>query len=156
MKKWLKYIGVALLVIGELALIGCAMAPDLVIPCWIEPEAAEYADVNIPGLLPYTTLHDARQVARGMNFKHLTSQTAILRDLDDENLRYNYLNNAHSLYMRQSEQLKENVFSPTGPIGILLSGGILGTMGIVLVDRPGTRQKLAEAKEQGKKEANGG
>lgn len=155
MKKWLKYVAAVFLILAELILIGCAMVPDLVIPCWIEPEAAEVADVNIPGLLPWTTLHDAQQVSRGLNYNHLMSQMRFARGLADENLKHDFLSNAHNLYIEQAEQFKEDVFSPTGPIGILLSGGALGGL-MLFVDKPGTRKRLEQAKEEGKKEANGG
>ena len=153
-KEIVKYGVMAVLIVAELVLIGCAMAPDVVTPCWIDKEAAEFAGVNIPGLLPYTSLLDAEKVARGMDFVHIINQLTLGRLLEDENLKYSYLKNAHTLHLQKSRETKEAIFSPTGAIGILLSGGIFGTLGALFIPRLAEKKKVEEAKENGRKEAN--
>jgi len=141
MKKLLKTLLVILLVIIEVGLIGCAMVPDLVTPCWIDPAAAKYADVNLPGILPYTTLHDARQVKRNLDFNHLLNQIVYVRLIEDDRMTYDYINAAHTSYIKRAEEFQAAVLSPTGPIGILLSGAAFGTMGALYIKRPGDKSK---------------
>ena len=155
MKKLLKYIAIMFLVIVEIILVGCATIPDLLIPCWVEPQAIEYADYNNKGLLPYTSIYDARQILKAVSYTHLLNQRELVRDLEDDKLSHDYLYEAQSLHVARSEEWKAAIFDPAGPIGILLSGGVMGSL-MLFTDKPGTRKRLDAAKEQGKKETNGG
>lgn len=155
MKKLLKYLSIFFLVAIELILIGCAMVPDLIVPCWVEPEAIKYADYNSPGILPYTTIYDARQVLKAVSFAHLLKQRELVRDLEDDKLTHDYLFEAQSLHVARSEEWSKAVFDPAGPIGLLLSGGLMGSL-MLFTDKPGTRKRLDAAKAEGVKEANGG
>lgn len=121
-------------------------------PCWVDQEAIDFADGNdIPQILPWTTTHYAKILGRKIEFIHLMNKLAILNDLDEEELRHGYIADAHKLHVQQSEQWIEKAFSPTGPLGILLSGAIGSLM--LFVDKPGTQRRLDEAKEAGKNEA---
>ena len=40
-------------------------------------------------------------------------------------------------------QVKETVFTPTGPIGLALTTLFGGTMGALLIPRPGDKKKIA-------------
>jgi hypothetical protein len=153
MKKFLKTAGLILIVMIELAFFGCAMMPKMVTPAWIEPEAAEYADVNVPSTdilgipIPYTNLYDAELVERKMKFKHLTNQLAGARLMEDDQLEFDYLAEIHSLRTQEARDLAESWFSATGPYGLLVTslgiGGLCTYGGGKLIPRK--REKELEA-----------
>jgi len=117
--------------------IGCSMVQDAVIPTYIAPEAADYAEVNVPaGPLPFTTLWDAKRVDKRLDFAHELNQIQLARLQEDDLMTYNYLRNNHTLHLQQGQQLKQTIFSPTGPIGLLISGFGFGTIGALTIPRP--------------------
>lgn len=155
MKKIVKYIGISAIVILELALIGCSLVPDMITPAWIEPAAIAYADANVPGFLPYTTLHDAKQVSLKMDYVHLIRQITIERDLHDEKLTYDFLANQHSLYLAEAESLKSALFDPGGPLGLILSAAGVGTLALYTT-KPGHKKELEKARHEGFEEGKNG
>jgi hypothetical protein len=155
MKKLLKYTAKGFLVLIMLLLIGCATFSELIMPCWVDPAAIEYADFNSPQLLPYTTLYDARQVLKAVSFAHLLNQRELVRDIEDDKLSHDYLYEAQSVHIARSEEWEKSLFDPGGPLGIILGGGVMGSL-MLFTDKPGTRKRIDKAKEEGKKEANGG
>ena len=155
MKKALKYIAIFLLVIAELILIGCATVTELIMPSFIDPDAMVYADYNTPKLLPYTSIYDARQVLKAVSFAHLLNQRELVRGLEDDKLKHDYLYEAQSVHIARAEEWSKAIFDPAGPLGIILSGGAMGGL-MLFTDKPGTRKRLDAAKAEGVKEANGG
>jgi hypothetical protein len=110
MKKILKYVGVTFLVLVELALIGCATVSELIMPAYVEPAAIAYSDYNSPKLLPYTSIHDARQVLKAVSFAHLLNQRELVRDIEDDKLKHDYLFEAQSLHVARAEEWSAAVF----------------------------------------------
>ncbi len=155
MKKWLKYISIGFLVCVELALIGCATVSEIIMPCWVDPAAKSYSDYNSPQLLPYTSIYDARQVLKAVSFAHLLNQRELVRDIEDDKLQHDYLYEAQSLHVARADEWSKAIFDPAGPIGLILSGGVMGSL-MLFTDKPGTRKRLDAAKAEGKKEVNGG
>jgi hypothetical protein len=155
MKKILKYVGVTFLVLVELALIGCATVSELIMPAYVEPAAIAYSDYNSPKLLPYTSIYDARQVLKAVSFAHLLNQRELVRDIEDDKLKHDYLFEAQSLHVARAEEWSAAVFDPAGPIGILLSGGVMGSL-MLFTDKPGTRKRLDKAKAEGIEEGKNG
>ena len=152
MKKVLKVFGVSAILFIQILLLCMSCATDYVTPCWIDAEAVEYGEANdIPQVLPYTTLHYAKQVGRRISFQHLKKQVEGSRHLEDDKLRHSYIANAHTLHVQESQAWAEKAFSPTGPLGMVMSMSVGSLM--LFMPPPGTKKKLEAAKEAGKKEA---
>lgn len=147
MKKVMKTLALILIVVIELAWFGCATVQDVVTPAWIDPVAAEYADVNIPSVMPYTSLYDAKAVLRGMNFKHTMNQLMAARAMEDDDLLFKHIKDEHILHIKEGQEFQQEVFSPTGPIGIALASLGFGTLGTIAGGRliPRKREKELEA-----------
>jgi len=120
-------------------LVGCSAFQDAIIPAYVEPVAAEYADADVPLFMPYTTLLDAKYVATKMDFVHSVGQ-----------LKYAYLKSNIDLNIAMSEEIKKMVFTPEGPIGLLLPTLLGGTLGAVLISKPGDKKKIVELEKNGK------
>ncbi|KKM08284.1 hypothetical protein LCGC14_1725370 [marine sediment metagenome] len=131
-------------ILGLAIMFGCAAFQDAIVPCYISPDALDYADANATTFLPWTTLFDARRIDRFMDFRHLWIQA-------EDNLQYNFLKGLNAFHIRGSEELKTILFSPTGPIGLAfpaLAGGALGTY---LFSKPKDKRKIAELEKENKK-----
>lgn len=155
MKRIAKYIAVLFVILLEVVLVSCSVAPDLIMPCWIDEKAISYAGYNTPGLLPYTTIYDARQVLKAVSLAHLLNQRELVRDIEDDKLSHDYLFEAQSLHVARSEEWKEAVFDPAGPIGLMLTAAGVGTLGL-FIPKPGTRKRLDNARAEGVIEGKNG
>lgn len=123
MKK-LKTIIVGVCVLALAMMLACSSMQDILTPAYIDPAAIAYADANVPGMLPYTSLFDARKVSHLLDYRHLIK--TMLEDAE-----YTYLKNITTMHIQASEEFQERMFSPTGPFGLLLTmvpAGVLGTM----------------------------
>jgi len=111
-------------------MIGCSSFQDAVTPCYIPNEIIETTDVNIPILkwMPYTSLFDAKYVRTKMEFQYL--------------LHKNLLNKS----MEVSEAFQQRLFSPEGPIGLLIPA--LGGFGLgsLLISKPKDKKEIEKLK----------
>lgn len=114
-------------------ILGCAAVQDIIVPTYVEPAAIEYANADVPLLLPYTTLADAKYVNAKMDFIHSIGQ-----------LKYSYLKNNLTFNIAMSEQIKQAVFTPEGPVGLLLPTLLGGALGATLISKPGDKKKITE------------
>lgn len=106
MKK-LKGLLVTICIVILAAMIGGCMLQDILTPCYLPFDAAELPH---PQLLPYDSVFDAKFVLAQLDFQKELLQGSLNASLD----------------------FQEKIFSPTGPIGMLLPAsmaGILGAMG---------------------------
>jgi len=128
---------------------GCSAMMDGVTPCYINEDIKDYTEEPLTSFLPYTTLWDANRLDRVMDFKYLINQKAYERLAEDEGYTYNFLKNDLLISKAGAQELQDTLFDPAGPIGLLLPliGG--GTLGALLLSKPGDKKKIAELEKNG-------
>jgi len=124
-------------ILGLTIILGCSSFQDAVTPCYISPAALEYADVEPTTFLPFTTLFDARRVDFRVDFVHTVNQTT-------DRLKYEFLKGLSAFHISGAEQLQATVFSPSGPIGLLLPTLMGGTLGALLISKPDDKKKIVD------------
>jgi len=125
--------------LGLVLFIGCGAFQDAITPAYIDPAAIDFADANVPLLMPYTTIIDAKYVDKKMDLIYSIGQ-----------LEYSYLKHNLAFHLAVAEQLKQAVFSPKGGLGLLipaLSGLGIGAFGI---KRPQDKKEIEELKNGNK------
>lgn len=124
----IKKLVIWLCILGLTVILGCASFKDAVIPCYIPEEIIESVDVNLPLIswMPYTSLFDARYVKTKMYFQYLL------------------YNNLMTTSIQASEAFQQKLFSPSGPIGLLLPAGLGLTLGSLLISKPDDKKKIHE------------
>lgn len=142
MNKWLNRLIITLVGAFIIALIGCSSMQDVITPAYIEPEAISYADMNdVPSFMPWTSLWDLKRIEQRMNFNHTVKQIVCDRMKEDDTLGYNFLKGAVAQSIKDAEEFKSTIFSPEGPIGMLLPMVLGGTFGALVIKRPGDKTK---------------
>ena len=120
-------------------MLGCASIQKLAVPCYIPPASIEYADTNATSFLPWTTYWDAERINYKLDYIYLYNRTTA-------DLKYNFLKKQTVLHMKVAENLQQTLFSPEGPLGLLLPT-IFGTgIGALLIKRPGDTSKKQPTK----------
>jgi hypothetical protein len=114
------FVGIVTLVL--IIFLGCATVQDAITPCVINPELL--ADVNDTGMsfVPFTTVYDADRVLRKYDYLYNLEKFTI-------DLRYGYLRDDQMLNLTSARQFQQQVFSPTGAIGLMfpaVAGLMLG------------------------------
>lgn len=127
-------------VLGLLIIMGCSLIQDSIIPCYIDPDAAVYADAPLTELMPWTTIQDAKRIYARMEFVYQVKQ-----------LGYHFLRDNLALYMADAEQFRSVVFSPTGPIGLMFPAGMGLIAGWTLMSKPDDKKKITELQNGNKK-----
>lgn len=128
--------------------LGCSAWMEGVVPTYCDPPAIEYSKTKPKVFTPYTSLWDARRIKREMEFMHLSEQTRIARDMEDDQMRYRHLNDAMQTNIASAEELRNTLFSPTGPVSMLSAALGLG-LGAFLIPRPSDKKRIKEL-ENGK------
>ena len=119
-----------LMVMGLAVMFGCSAFQDVITPTYVDEEAAEWAGIPTKLLMPYTTLFDAKRVGKAIDFK-----------LTIERIRGGYYKSITNLSILAGEEFKTTMFSPEGPVGLLLPTLFGGTLGAMLIKRPGDKSK---------------
>lgn len=139
----LKKIITWLCVFGLTFILGCSAFMDAVTPCYIPPASLDYINETDPTIfLPWTTLFDAKQIDMKVDFVHIFNQTT-------DKLNYGFVKGLNTFHIGAAEQLQATLFSPEGPIGLLLPTLMGGTLGALLISKPGDKKKIVEL-ENGK------
>ncbi|MBA7477999.1 hypothetical protein ES707_13414 [subsurface metagenome] len=120
-----------------IVLLGCASFQDALTPCYISPAVIDYADANGTSILPWTTLFDAKRIAARMDFVHSWNQTK-------DRMRYTYLKGITQFHIAGAEELKVSLFSPTGPLALIVPTGLAATAGALLFSKPSDKKKIKE------------
>lgn len=84
-----------------------------------------------------------------MNFQHLSEQVRIARDMEDDQMRYRHLQDAIQINIASAEELRNTLFSPTGPLSILFAAIPGMALGGYLIQRPTDKKRIVEL-ENGK------
>lgn len=121
------------------ALIGCAAFEKSVVPCWIPEECKEYADANVPIIMPWTTINDAEYVEAKMDLEHYKKEAD-----------FTFMKEDIQGHIERANQFRHIVFDPTGPLGILLASIPGFAAGSYLVSKPGDRKEIEKLKNGNK------
>ncbi|KKN75715.1 hypothetical protein LCGC14_0378180 [marine sediment metagenome] len=141
------------LIVPFLALVLIAMFSagcfqELLAPAYIEPDAIKYAGEEETGgksLNPFwTTLWDSKRIARQMEYQHGLVIKGLVRQIEDDADAYNYILSQHVLNIQSAEDFKSILFSPTGPIGLLVPTLAAFGIGAMGVTRPKDKRKLKD------------
>ncbi len=124
-----------------IVILGCASFQDVITPCYISPAVIKYADTNSTSILPWTTLFDAKRVAAKMDFVHAWNQAS-------DRMNYAYLNGISQFHIAGAEELKASLFSPTGPLALIIPTGLAATAGALLFSKPSDKKKIKELETQ--------
>jgi len=114
-----------------IAFISAGCIQDVVTPAYIDPAVLEFVDINEPVNMVYTSLYDAKRLQRKV------SQKLEVVDLIGKH-RYEDL----AISIANATELKESIFNPGSPIGMLfpaLTGLGIGWLGI---SKPSDKKKL--------------
>ena len=147
--KWSNRIFITVLATFLIAFFTAGCLQDLIAPCYIEQEAIEYSQVEVKKNIPYTSLWDAKRVQLGMEYQHHLRTIELNRDLMDEDIYFNFINDAHLTHVKNSNEFKNTVFSPGSPIGLAISGLGFGTIGALCIKRPGDKSEKQIKAENG-------
>jgi len=141
MKNWLKNLLIIVASLGLAIIIGCSAMMDGVTPAVIEPEAADYAGRPIKKFMPYTSLLDAQRIDAWVDYVHLKRQASFAREAEDDLAWVSFLKDRAAFHKANAMQFQQMVFSPEGPIGLLFPSLFAGTLGALLIKRPGDKSK---------------
>jgi hypothetical protein len=111
-------------------MFGCSAFQEVITPTYVNEEAAEWADVPTKLLMPYTTLWDAKRVGMAIDYK-----------ITIERFKGGYYKSMTNLSILAGEEIKTTLFSPQGPVGMLLPMLFGGGLGAMLIKRPGDKSK---------------
>lgn len=140
-QKALKVFCVGFVGILLVAMLGCAGMIDSIMPNYIERDAAAYANEPIKSFMPWTTIKDAERVLLKMNFMFETNQILYNRmKLDDKRL-HQRLSEVQMRHIEDAKELRDAVFDPSAPGGLLLATLLGGTFGALAIPRPGDEKK---------------
>ena len=135
---------VGVLVLFLVAVFGCAAVQNAVTPQYINPEVGEYTGESMTSWMPWTTIWDGDRLAAKMTFLHEANLIELTRAAEDDTKYYGFLNDALILDRQDAVALKAAVFSPTGPLGMMLSGLPLLGIGAMCISKPGDKKLIAE------------
>lgn len=119
-----------LMVMGLAVMFGCSAIQDVLTPTFVSKDAAEWAGTTPKLFMPYTTLWDAKRVGMAIDYK-----------LTLEKIKGGFYKGITNMSILAGEEIKATLFSPEGPIGLLLPTLFGGTLGAMLIKRPGDKSK---------------
>lgn len=121
-----------LCIIGLTIILGCATIRDAVTPAYIPEEVRKVVDVNLPLIswMPFTSLFDAKYVKTKLYYQYLL------------------YNNLMTTSILASEAFQQKIFSPSGPIGLLLPTLMGGTLGAMLLSKPQDKEKIHDLEKK--------
>jgi len=143
MKKWIKTLIITVSTLSLVLFFGCSMFQDVVTPCYIEPDTIVYADEEATSFLPYTSLFDAERIDVRMDYAHQVNQLDLTRLIEDDSLLYSHLKGIQTPHIFAAKDLQRRIFAPDGAIGLLFPMITGGTLGALLIPRPGDKKKDA-------------
>lgn len=141
MKKFGKGLVAMLLLTGLVAMFGCALVQDAVVPLNIEQEAIEYSGQEPTSWVPWTTLYDGNRILEWIEFNHLQYQLACDRMKEDDKLIHGKIVGRLNVSIDQADSFKSKVFSPDGAIAMAFPMLFGGAFGALFIKRPGDKSK---------------
>ncbi len=136
MKKWHRLLTVIATILLSI-LFGCSAMMDACTPCEIEPEACEYSGQAPKKYLPFTSLLDSKRISAHVDYANQQNQTSYRRMAEDDDSTHGFLTGRATFHEQQAFEFQQSVFTPNGLIGLLLPTLFGGTLGALLIKRPG-------------------
>jgi len=124
--------------------LGCSAWMEGLSPAHIDPAAIEYSKTEPTVYTPYTSLWDARRIQRELEYQHLVNQRDLARLLEDDKGYYNKLTRAMQINIASAEELRDTLFSPTGPMSLLFAAVPALGLGAYLIPRKKDTEKIKE------------
>lgn len=125
---------------------GCSMVQDAITPCFIEPRAIDYSGEKSTSFVPYTTLLDAERIDSVINYKHIEKQVEYLYASEADVRLVSWIQGRSTLHKAAAQEFKQNFFSPTGPMGLLLAGVPCFGLGAMLISKKSDKDEIARLK----------
>lgn len=141
MTKAIEKIVTSVCVFLLVVILGCAAFQDVLTPAYVHPAVLKYVNANGTSILPWTTLYDAKRIDYKLHF--VRAKHKIIDELE-----YKYLAGASLVSVEAGEELKASLFHPTGPIGLLVTATLGGTVGAVLIPRPKDKKTIKKLEKQ--------
>lgn len=135
MKKLLETTVIVLAGIIVILFVGAGCIQDVITPCYVDQDAAEWAGVPTKLFLPYSTLWDAKRLACAIDYK-----------LTIERIKGGYYKSITNLSVLAGEELKNTVFAPDGLLSLLMIGGPSLALGAYGISKPKDRKQIEELK----------
>jgi len=135
MKKLAQTIIIILAGVIVLVFVGAGCMQDIVTPCYVNEEAAEWANVSTKLFLPYTSLWDAKRVAYAIDYK-----------ITIEKIKGGYYKNITNVSILAGEEFKGVVFNPNGLLSLLMVGGPMCALGAYGISKPKDLKAIEELK----------
>jgi len=155
MKNWIRNLLITVASVGLAIIIGCSAMMDGVTPCEIEEGSLGYTSQPPKKYMPFTTLLDSKRIGAWMDYTHETKQMDYQRLAQDDSLLHSFLTDRRLVHEQGAMEFQQTVFSPQGPIGLLIPSLFAGTLGALLIKRPGDKSKKeVETEEKIKTENN--
>lgn len=136
-QKLLTFVSAILL----LLFVGSSCVQDLIIPTYVDEDAAKWAGVPVNMFLPWSTLWDAKRVALFIQFKKQQYM-----------IEAGFYENITAISVAGAEEIGDIIFSPNG-LGMILPASLAGVLGVIgggrYVKRP--EEKELEKKLNGDK-----
>ena len=136
MKKIGRSLVVLVCVVGLVGMFGCSGFQNILTPCHIDEAAIEYADIPATSYMPWTTVWDANRVLSHMGFNHSTLQISYERLKQDDSLQHSFLYSNLELNIADATTFQQQVFDPSGPIGLAIPMLFGGTLGALFINTP--------------------
>ena len=133
-------------------MVGCSSFQNVLTPAYIYPNAIEYSEVDVPEFLPWTTLWDLDRVERGIEYKHYLKVVSLQREIEDNDFLKNWFKDSLSISRQNAIELRDNLFSPTGPMSLLLTACPALGIGWLALSKPSDKKHIIELE---KKNGNG-
>ena len=140
-QKTIKMLAVTMLGMIMIAFLGCSGVIDAVLPCFIEEDAGIYAEAPLTSILPWTTIKDAERIMEKMRYVHETTQISLDRLKFDDERHQDRLQKIQARHVEQAKEIRDNLFDPSAPGGLLLATITGGAFGALAIRRPGDEKK---------------
>ena len=139
LKRMLQIILATLIGAILVVFIGASCVQDIATPTYINESAAEWANVPTKIFMPYTSLWDAKRVARAIDYK-----------ITVEKIKGGYYKNITNISILAGEELKSVVFDANGVLPLLMVGGPMCALGAFGFSKPADKKKIEELKNGNK------
>lgn len=136
MRKIGKGLVVLVCVVGLVGMFGCSGFQDILTPCHINEAAIEYAGIPGTSYMPWTSVWDASRVLSHMNYNHSVYQISYERMKQDDNLQHSFLYGNLEVNIADARSFQEQLFDPSGPIGLAIPMLFGGTLGALFINTP--------------------
>lgn len=148
--KWYEKVLMVVCVVVLGLLIGCASFQNAVTPAWIDKTAIDYvADINVPCDVPklwWTSISDAETVNKLLDYSHDQRQVVLNRAKEDDLAWYSLVKDQHATNLTNAYELKTELFTPEGTVGLLLSTGLGFSLGAIGISKPKDKREIETLK----------